>query len=299
MTRKGRLAAPAKLNPVLRVLARETSGYHQIETLLVAVDLCDQVEVSEVDGDEVRLVVEGDVGGALGGENLVTRAAQGFRGRCREEVGGLEIRLSKRIPVAAGLGGGSSDAAATLRVLAALYPDALRATELRRLAAELGSDVPFFLSASPWAWAWGRGTRSLSLEPPPPNPVVIAVPVRGVSTVEAYGLLGSLSEHRSAEPAALTLQDLERWEALARNRENDFEAALYPSRPDLAALGRAFEQSGALLSGMTGSGAAHFGVFETGAAADAAARALAALDPTVRVLRAESLTEWPRPSLAD
>lgn len=294
MTRAVRVAAPAKLNLVLRVLAREASGWHQIESLFAAVDLADTLTVEvTTQSREVTLEVDGDVGGAAAEDNLVARAVGVFRAASAEALPGLHVRLTKRIPVAAGLGGGSSDAAAVLRALTALFPQAVPERERLGLAAALGSDVPFFLAARPWVWAWGRGGRMLTLEPPPARPVLIAVPQDGVATTGAYAALGEAARLRAAEPWLAEGPELERWETVAGLRENDFESALHPVRPDLARMARAFEETGALLCGMTGSGAAHFGVYATAAELEHAARHLAGVDPGWRVWPSATRTEWP------
>jgi len=142
MVRRG---APAKVNLSLRVLARERSGYHQLETLFCALELRDEIEI-ERGGGALSLQVEGAELGPPE-ENLVHRAAVAFH-----DAAGIRpdtrIRLRKRIPAGAGLGGGSSDAAATLAALNALHGAPLGPTHLLRLGAELGSDVPFFLCGS-------------------------------------------------------------------------------------------------------------------------------------------------------
>lgn len=294
MTRAICVDAPAKLNLVLRVLAREASGWHQIETLFAAVDLADTLAVEiTAEGREVTLEVDGDVGGAAAADNLVARAVRAFRAASVEPLPGIHVRLTKRIPVAAGLGGGSSDAAAALRALTALFPQAVPERDRLGLAATLGSDVPFFLAARPWVWAWGRGGRMLTLEPPPARPVLIAIPGDGVATAGAYAALGEGATRRAAEPSLMQATDLERWETIAGLRENDFETALHPVRPDLARMARAFEETGALLCGMTGSGAAHYGVYATTAELEHAARHLGSLDPGWRVWPTATRTEWP------
>ncbi len=184
--RRLRTLAPAKVNLRLRVLAREDSGYHQIETLFQALDFGDEVEVAEGDRG-IRLEVEGmDVGPVE--ENLAYRAAVSFLDRLRGD-GGVSIRLRKRVPPGAGLGGGSSDGAAVLRLLAALHPGAVGEEALLEIAAGLGADVPFFLAPSPLALAWGRGDRILPLSPLPPRPVLLALPPLAVDTPGAYGML--------------------------------------------------------------------------------------------------------------
>lgn len=150
------LRAPAKLNLHLAVLARETSGYHQIETVFCALELADRLEVRRA-GAGIVLEVDGaDLGPSE--ENLAHRAARTFY-EAAAIAPEAEIRLEKHIPVGAGLGGGSSDAAAAMRALNMLHGTPLDEAALLQAAATLGSDVPFFLSGGPLALAWGRGER--------------------------------------------------------------------------------------------------------------------------------------------
>ncbi|HEV7589378.1 MAG TPA: hypothetical protein VGO40_14775, partial [Longimicrobium sp.] len=166
------LAAPAKVNLRLCILAREESGYHALETLLCAISLADQIVVTRGDAG-IRLTVEGGVDVGPPGRNLAVRAAERFY----REMGAapaIDLHLTKHIPAAAGLGGGSSDAAAVLRALNALHGEPLPPAALLRMAIELGADVPFFVCGSPFALAWGRGERVMPLPPLPPLPVLVA-----------------------------------------------------------------------------------------------------------------------------
>src|SRR5690606_6718842 len=176
--------APAKVNLRLVVLAREASGFHQLETIFCAIDLADTITAQRAEpGIELEVV-----GARLGEpqENLVWRAASAFF-RTSGIAGGARLRLDKRIPVGAGLGGGSSDAASTLHALNALYGRPLGPRSILELAAELGSDVPFFAAGRPFALAWGRGGRLLPFPALPPAPTVVGVPDFSIATVYAYG----------------------------------------------------------------------------------------------------------------
>ncbi|MBA2244718.1 MAG: 4-(cytidine 5'-diphospho)-2-C-methyl-D-erythritol kinase, partial [Gemmatimonadetes bacterium] len=173
MTEVVEVLAPAKINLWLRILAREESGYHSLETLFCAVSLADTVRISRA--PELVFEVEGEIEVGPPERNLCVRAAERFyreMGRTPE----VRIELVKRIPSAAGLGGGSSDAAATLRALNTLHGGPMPSDMLLQMGSELGSDVPFFLCGSPLALAWGRGERLLALPPLPPRPVLIAHP---------------------------------------------------------------------------------------------------------------------------
>ena len=167
--------APAKINWTLEVLGKREDGYHEVRTELQTIDLCDTVMLTHA--DSIELEITGDCA-ALADEpvedNLAYRAAALLMDRCGY-AGGVRIALEKRIPVAAGLGGGSSDAAAVLRGLRALWQLDLTDDDLIRTAADLGSDVPFFVFGGR-ARATGRGEQIQPLPDAPPQEIVIGVP---------------------------------------------------------------------------------------------------------------------------
>src|SRR6266540_2828378 len=183
MTSAVRIAAHAKINLFLRILARDGSGYHQIETAFALLDLADDLEVRRLDSG-VALEVEGPDLGPVA-DNLAVRAARAVLEATGNKFG-VALRLNKRIPVRAGLGGGSSDAAAALHAVNALTGNALPRAELLHFAARLGADVPFFASGAPLTLAWGRGERLLRLPAPPAAPALVAVPAITVATPDAY-----------------------------------------------------------------------------------------------------------------
>jgi 4-diphosphocytidyl-2-C-methyl-D-erythritol kinase len=175
--------APAKVNLFLEVLAQRSDGYHEIATLMVAVSLYDTLEFKEEASGDIRLHCDHpDL--STGPDNLVYRAAELLRQR-RGVRRGARIGLTKRIPTAAGLAGGSSDAAAALAGLNRLWHLGLSDPELAALGAELGSDVPFFFAA-PAAWCAGRGEQVAPLTPGGRLWFVLACPAVGLSTAEAY-----------------------------------------------------------------------------------------------------------------
>ncbi len=195
-----RVHAPAKLNLLLHVLARETSGYHGLETLFLRLALGDHVTI-RTDGHERELAVSGPAmpPGGLGAPeaNLAWRAAERFA----DATGwpdGFAITIDKHIPVGGGLGGGSTDAAAVLRGLNAIAPTPLGADRLLALAGELGADVPFLVSDHLLAWGWGRGDRLLGLPPLPPMAVTLVTFAEGVNTGAAFGALATIREQRAA-----------------------------------------------------------------------------------------------------
>lgn len=188
-----RVQAPAKVNLLLRILAREAGGFHGLESLFVKLALHDLVTI-HIDGPGRSLRCEGPTmpAGGLGApeENLAWRAAERFA----EVAGwptGFDITIDKQIPVGGGLGGGSADAAAVLRGLNAIAPTPLSTAELLALAGTLGSDVPFLASDAVMAWTWGRGDRLLTLPPLSPMDATLVTFADGVHTGAAYAIMVS------------------------------------------------------------------------------------------------------------
>lgn len=257
------LRAPAKVNLVLRVLEREASGYHQVETLLCGIALSDRLRVERraTPGVGLRVRSPWDVGPEE--ENLAVRAARTFLARVGGEEHGVDLRLEKEVPPGSGLGGGSSDAAAVLRAMNRLHGGPLASEELLRLGSLLGADVSFFLGSSPLALGRGRGERIRSLPPLPARPVLLAVPPFRVSTSEAYGRLARSRQEGGAVPAGpiLEVEHGESWERVAGAAENDFERIVFDLHPVLARVRDALAAAGAGPALLTGSGSALFGVF--------------------------------------
>lgn len=271
------IEAPAKVNLRLRILAREESGFHSLESLFCAIELADVVRVEAV-GDGVTLEVEGDVDTGPPDQNLVVRAARRFLAEVGAEGDGVRLRLTKRIPAAAGLGGGSSDAAATLRALNRLFALPLPDERLLQLAIELGSDVPFFLCGSPLALGWGRGERLLALPPLPVADVVVAHPGEPMFTAGAFA---EVARRRGGEyrPLAsrLRLEDLGSWDAVAAIAGNDFDAVGRGAVPRVGEALEALNGAGAAIALLAGSGASVFGVFPDHTGAVTAADSLRSL----------------------
>lgn len=188
--------APAKINLLLDVLRKRDDGYHEVEMIMTMVDLADRLEMSELPRDQI--VLSSQAGFIpLDEKNLAFQAAKLIKERYGVKQG-VYIHLDKHIPVAAGLAGGSSDAAATLRGLNRLWQLGLSTAELEELGAELGSDVPFCIRGGT-AIARGRGERLETIDNPPQCWVVLAKPPINVSTAEVYGKLraNELKEHPS------------------------------------------------------------------------------------------------------
>lgn len=280
--------APAKVNLRLRVLAREASGFHSLETIFCAISLADTVEVRR---GPAGIVLRGPGVERAGPpeNNLIVRATERF---CRAAgiSPAVECRLEKRIPAAAGLGGGSSDAAATLRALNALHGEPLGKADLFAIAGQLGSDVPFFLCGSPLALAWGRGERLLALPPLPARPLLVANPGVPFPTPDAFG---ALSARGAPQPQPWTAQIgvLRSWQGMAALAENDFTSVAAARLPTLPAALELLREAGARPALLSGSGPSVFGVFHSErerARATVALRELGWHTWEARTLRAEA-----------
>lgn len=190
-----RTSAPAKANLGLRITARRSDGYHELRSVFLRLDLADEVLLADADGPSDALVVEGDPDCPVEG-NLALRACAAFRAAAREvDVGPVAIALRKHIPVEAGLAGGSSDAAAVLRLLARRHPGALDDPHRSTIARALGADVPFFLDAAGAALVWGVGEAIEPLPPPiEPLGVLLVRPAVGLSTARVFATWDALHD---------------------------------------------------------------------------------------------------------
>ncbi len=307
--RTARLAAQAKLNLFLRILGREADGYHQLETLLQRVSLADDVVVrTEVDGRSL------DCRGADTGpveRNLAWRAALAFR----DAAGwpdSFAIEITKHIPVGGGLGGGSADAGATLRLLNALAPTPLPVETLFGVARSLGADVPFVTSDSPTAIGLVRGDVIVTCPPPSPRDVILLVPPFGVSSADAFGWYATENAgagrkvSRLATPASgIALASVEAalearasaggipgrterglsWREINSLAGNDLQDVVVAKHPSIGTAIALLRAAGAPIAQMTGSGSAVFGVFLTRPAGG-----MVAVQPGFTVLHAQTLT---------
>ncbi|MEO6067788.1 MAG: 4-(cytidine 5'-diphospho)-2-C-methyl-D-erythritol kinase [Gemmatimonadota bacterium] len=255
----------AKINLFLRVLSREESGYHGIETLFCRISLADRLTIEAVgrsDGPAVVLTSEGEDCGPPEA-NLAARAAQLVLDATGNRTS-ISIHLEKRIPSKSGLGGGSSDAAAALEATNQLLGNPVPRHELLQLASKLGADVPFFLSGASLALGWDRGDRLFRLSALPSAPGLLLIPPIGVSTAEAYKWVdGARSEAGRRGALALELEGVQSWGSIARMAGNDFESAVFGRLP---AIREAFEKLVAtqpLLCRMSGSGSALFAIYRS------------------------------------
>jgi 4-diphosphocytidyl-2-C-methyl-D-erythritol kinase len=276
-----RALAPAKLNLGLRIVGRRPDGYHELESVFVPIDLADELELACDDpGDgetEVSIALSGECAGVpADAGNLAVRAARAFL-----DAAGLRARvriaLAKRIPAAAGLGGGSSDAGAVLRVLTRRFPGAVGAEALETLALRLGADVPYFLDPRA-ALVGGVGERRAPLSGPlPALAAVLANPGHPVPTARVFaanaaaatphGAAGQLAKQLAAARTGPAEAVAHRLEALVAN---DLEAAAESVCPSLAPVRAALRAAGALAVGLSGSGGTFYGIFADPAAAAAA-----------------------------
>jgi len=257
--------AYAKLNLVLHVGRPREDGMHPICSLIASIDLADKLAATPRDSGADRVICPG-----VPGHNLSTRALADFRSRAGRELPALELRIDKRIPVAAGLGGGSADAAATLRIANELAGGPLTQQELLWLAADLGSDVPSQLDPH-HALVQGMGDQVEPVELPPLTAVLVPHE-DGLSTADVYAELdriGGARERLDPEPlralAAAAPADL------AAGLSNDLQSAALSLRPGLAATLERLRSEGALGAAVSGSGPTCFGLFDDPSAADAAA----------------------------
>lgn len=253
------LQAPAKLNLTLDVVRRRPDGYHDIVSVMVPLALHDKVGLDEA--RDLSLTVDQPVLSA-GDDNLALAAARLLRAATGTQKG-ARIQLVKRIPVAAGLAGGSADAAQVLLGLNRLWGLSLGQDKLLELAGRLGSDVPFCLLGRP-ALAEGRGERLTELPPAPPVPVVLAKPDLPKSTGEVYRAL-RLEELAERPDAGQVRRGLETKDpaAIARGLGNVLESVMLGRYPVLAELKAGFAERGALGAGMSGSGPTIFALTET------------------------------------
>lgn len=253
-----------KINLLLNVLRRRQDGFHELETVMQPIPLFDELTAKFADRQGVELLCDHPEV-PIGAENLICRAASAFQSALGRNDG-LWIHLKKNIPVAAGLGGGSGNAAATLLILNRLYDNALSADRLSETAAQLGSDVPFFLKNGP-ALAFGRGEK---VSPLPPFKifedacVILVNPGFGVPTSWAYQKLqlDELMGNPAPVPAGELIRSLQagNWEASIKGLFNSLERPVFKKYPVLEIIRLELLNSGASGALLSGSGSTVFGI---------------------------------------
>jgi 4-diphosphocytidyl-2-C-methyl-D-erythritol kinase len=250
-----RVPAFAKLNLALRVLFRRADGYHELRSVFQTISLADRIRIRfrKARRTEIRIAGNIDIP-----DNLIVRAAR----LCLEELrvsAAVEFELEKRIPMGAGLGGGSSDAAAVLLALPALAGKEIPAERMIPLAAQLGSDVPFFLLGGTAA-VLGRGEELYPVEDLRSRYVLLVSPPIHVSTPDAYRALSAQLTEASVQPKLAGFQAA-LWNVQGPPPNNDFEAVVFRQHPELKTIRNRLLAAGATTALMTGSGSSIFGIF--------------------------------------
>ena len=270
--------APAKVNWYLELLGKRDDGFHQIETFMSTVSLFDSLSFTSRDDSELMLSVKNDRSGDTesipdGPDNLVLKAAEAVRMCCPATVAqrGVDIVLRKRIPSAAGLGGASSDAAATIRALNYWWGSPLNAKQMHKIAAQLGSDVPFFLTGGT-AFCEGRGELISSVDAPAGHWVVIGKPATGLSTPKVFS---RVSISGSQEVSKLQRNSVEfglhlkegRVSAIGGSLHNRLQRFAMPMNEEIGEVQKEFQmlQDLGRCCGhqLSGSGSSYFGLFHS------------------------------------
>lgn len=267
--------ANAKINLFLDVIGKREDGYHDIVSVMQAVSLCDTLTVSQANGNELAFS-----GGGLPNDqtNLIVRAARAYFA-LRGAPFGVRITLDKQIPMAAGLGGGSADAAATLKALNALDGNRFTVEELATLGARIGADVPFCVRGGT-CLCHGIGERMTPLTSRVHAALVVAITGEGVSTPAAFGMLDRRYQDYASftsEATPTALIDAMQKGSLSDTATalfNRFEEVVEPMRPAVSEIKRSLFDHGALAAQMSGSGPSVFGIFENKQDADRAALTL-------------------------
>jgi len=252
------LRSYAKINWTLDVLFKRNDGYHELRTIYQTVSLHDQLLITETSG-AIEVVCD-DPRVPTDETNLAFKATQSLR-EAKGTSKGARIEIQKHLPVAAGLGGGSSNAAATLLALVKLWKLQLDERELFRIAASLGSDVPFFLIGGT-AIGVGRGEEVYPIEQMQCENLLLVNPGFAVSTRDAYEKLPRLTRRESASIIPLSLLAAKGISELPLAARNDLEAPVLAAYPEIAEVKRRLLSQGARHALMSGSGATVFGVFD-------------------------------------
>ncbi len=265
------IPAFAKINLGLRVLGKRSDGYHEIDTMLQTISLHDTITLSTI--DEPHIVFSCSDRALAGHDNVIHRAAVALQRHASRK--GAYVRLGKRIPVQAGLGGGSSDAAVALVALCYLWKIDLSNAELRAMAADIGADVPFFFFGGA-ARATGTGTTLSPVDDLHQKCLLIVKPNANISTSEAYLALNS---HSLTSQKAKTILSSSNASAFLDSLDpdaltNDFESVVFQLYPEIERAKVALIQAGAKIAALSGSGSAVFGILDNRAAQERAIQAI-------------------------
>ncbi len=263
------LPAFAKINLSMKVLGKRPDGYHEVDTVLQTISLHDTIMFAVTETPEITLSCD-DRSLPKGGDNLVYRAAESLQTRFAPGKG-AHIRLNKRVPAQAGLGGGSADAATTLIALTYLWQVNAKAQELLEIANSLGTDVPFFLFGGT-ARGTGLGHDLATLRYSPDQFLLVVKPNANIATPEAYN---SLKARSLTTAEAKTILSSSERDGISdsfdsKNLQNDFEPAVFDLAPEIKRAKVALMKAGAEAALLAGSGSAVFGIFDNGDAQERA-----------------------------
>ena len=248
----------AKINIGLNVVEKRADGYHNLETVFYPINLLDALEITtdEHQADSVKLKVSGEAIAGRPSDNLVMKACNLMRSMFPEKIERLSVHLHKHIPTGAGLGGGSSDAAFTIKALNEKFSLGMSVDQMEQLSAQLGADCPFFIKNQP-VFAEGIGDIFTDIDSVLKGKTLVLVkPDISVSTADAYSLV---SPHKPQQSLRESLRlPVEEWK---NHVVNDFESSVFKKFPEIAAIKDRLYDLGALYASMSGSGSAVYGIF--------------------------------------
>ena len=248
----------AKINIGLNVVEKRADGYHNLETVFYPINLLDALEITtdEHQADSVKLKVSGEAIAGRPSDNLVVKACNLMRSMFPEKIERLSVHLHKHIPTGAGLGGGSSDAAFTIKALNEKFSLGMSVYQMEQLSAQLGADCPFFIKNQP-VFAEGIGDIFTDIDIVLKGKTLVLVkPDISVSTADAYSLV---SPHKPQQSLRESLRlPVEDWK---NHVVNDFESSVFKKFPEIAAIKDRLYDLGALYASMSGSGSAVYGIF--------------------------------------
>ncbi len=264
----------AKINWLLRVLGKRADGYHELDTIFQTISLHDTITLAVTKDSEIVLTCD-DPSLSTGAENLVYRAAEALQKRFAPKERGARIRLEKRIPAQAGLGGGASDAAVTLLALTHLWELEANRNDLQEIASSLGADVPFFLFGGT-ARGTGVGNNISPLPDVDEKVVLIIKPNTNISTARAYQSLnsGSLTSTEAKTILSSSQPDEISGSFHSEALENDFERVVFEHAPEIERAKAALINAGAYAALLAGSGSAVFGIFDNETTREGAIQAI-------------------------
>ena len=248
----------AKINLGLNIVEKRPDGYHNLETVFYPINLLDALEITVADKQEQEcaIKVSGEVLAGRPEDNLVVKAYKAIKTLFPDKIKPVEAHLHKHIPSGAGLGGGSSDAAFTLKLLNEKFQLGLSDEKLQQIAANIGADCPFFIKNKP-VFAQGIGDVFTELDLSLKGKVIVLVkPDIGVSTKDAYAMINP--QKPEIPLTELLKQPIEQWR---NNVVNDFEKSVFRKFPEIAAIKDRLYDLDALYAAMSGSGSAVFGIF--------------------------------------